>query len=305
MGSLSDIAVFVAVVRAGSFTAAAEQLEMSRPMVSKYLGRLENHLGARLLHRTTRKLSLTEVGRVYFDRCQAGLEELQEAEAEVLRMQATPRGVLRVNVPMSFGILYVAPRLGEFRRAFPEVRVELNLDDRKVDVIEEGFDVSVRISDLPDSSLVARRLCACRHAIVAAPAYLQDAGTPRVPRDLVKHRILTYAYQESSVEWHFRRHHTAGQGGTEEKVALDRDTQINNSLALRESVRAGLGIARMPTFIVGNDIKAGTLIALMPEFETLELSVYLLYPERRHLSPKVRAFIEFMTARFQDPPPWD
>ena len=300
MDSLSDIAVFVEVVKAGSFTEAAQRLQVSRSVVSKYLTRLEDRLGARLLHRTTRSLSLTEVGRTYFERCKKSLDALQDAEADVLRMQSSPKGVLRLNAPMSFGILHVAPLLAEFREQFPDVQVELDLDDRKVDVIDAGFDVSIRISDLPDSSLIARRLCACRHAIVAAPAYLKHATVPQTPTDLTRHRILAYRYQESSVEWHLR-----SAKGKHEKIALHMDTQINNSLAIREAVLAGLGIARMPTFVVGDDIKSGRLTALLTEYEILQVSIYLLFPERRHLSPKVRAFIDFMARRFQDPTQWD
>ena len=178
MKSLTDIAVFVQVVESGSFTAAAERLDISKSVVSKYVTRLEDYLGARLLNRTTRRLSLTEVGRVFYDRSRKGLADIEDAQLEVSRLQAEPRGTLRINVPMSFGILHVAPALPEFQRQYPDLTVDMNLDDRKVDVIEEGFDVSVRISELPDSSLVARRIAPCRHAVVASPSYLEQHGTP-------------------------------------------------------------------------------------------------------------------------------
>ena len=300
MESLSDIAVFVQVVRDGSFTKAADRLELSRSVVSKYVTRLEERLGARLLNRTTRRLSLTEAGRVFYERSRRGLEEIEEAETEVSRLQGEARGLLRVNSPMSFGILHVAPLLPEFLAENPEVSVDMNLDDRKVDVIEEGFDVSIRITDLPDSSLVARRLGPCRHAIVAAPAYLEKHGVPRAPDDLRDHNIIAYQYQESATDWHFL---TADK--KQITVPVSGSIQMNNSLALREALLGGIGITRTPTFVVGEDIAAGKLVSLLTDYQTLEVSIYLVYPQRRHLSPKVRAFVDFVAVRISSDPYWD
>jgi DNA-binding transcriptional LysR family regulator len=300
MNSLDDIAVFVQVVRGGSFTKAAERLELSRSVVSKYVTRLEEELGARLLNRTTRRLSLTEAGQVFFERSRRGLEDIEDARAEVSRLQDEPRGVLRVNSPMSFGILHVAPALPEFLAAYPDVSVDMNLDDRKVDVIEEGFDVSLRITDMPDSSLVARRLAPCRHVVVAAPAYLERHGVPRIPADLEGHDVISYRYQESASEWHF----VDGEN-RQYSVRVDGRAHMNNSLALREALLAGLGVMRTPTFVVGEDIRAGRLIPLLKNYRTLEVSIYLVYPQRRHLSPKVRAFVDFMAARISSEPYWD
>ena len=300
MESLSDIAVFVQVVRDGSFTKAADRLELSRSVVSKYVTRLEERLGARLLNRTTRRLSLTEAGRVFYERSRRGLEEIEEAETEVSRLQGEARGLLRVNSPMSFGILHVAPLLPEFLAENPEVSVDMNLDDRKVDVIEEGFDVSIRITDLPDSSLVARRLAPCRHAIVAAPAYLEKHGVPRTPDDLQDHNIIAYQYQESATDWHF-----LAQDKEQITVPVSGSIQMNNSLALREALLGGIGITRTPTFVVGEDIAAGKLVSLLPNYQTLEVSIYLVYPQRRHLSPKVRTFVDFVAARISSDPYWD
>lgn len=240
------------------------------------------------------------MGQAFYHRSRTALQDLDEAEAEVSRLQSQPRGVLRLNVPMSFGILHIAPLLAEFHALHPDVRIDLNLDDRKLDVIEEGFDLSLRISELPDSSLVARRLCRCRHAVVAAPGYLDAMGAPKTPAELDSHRIVTFRYQESRLDWHFLNARKAS-----EHVSLNGHTRINNSLAIRAAVLAGLGIARMPTFIVGEDIKAGRLHTLFDDYQVLELSIFLIYPQRRHISPKVRAFIDFMTPRFKDPPAWD
>jgi DNA-binding transcriptional LysR family regulator len=300
MKSLTDIAVFVQVVESGSFTAAAERLDISKSVVSKYVTRLEDYLGARLLNRTTRRLSLTEVGRVFYDRSRKGLADIEDAQLEVSRLQAEPRGTLRINVPMSFGILHVAPALPEFQRQYPDLTVDMNLDDRKVDVIEEGFDVSVRISELPDSSLVARRIAPCRHAVVASPSYLEQHGTPRSPEDLHDHNIITYRYQESSNIWHFQSKDTKSIS-----VDVSGSLIMNNSLAIRESIREGIGITRTPTFVVGKDVQEGRLVKVLTGYETLEVEIFLVYPQRRHLAPKVRAFVDFMAERISETPYWD
>jgi len=300
MDSLTDIAVFTQVVDSGSFTAAAERLSLSKSVVSKYVTRLEDRLGARLLNRTTRRLSLTEVGRVFYERSLRGLQEIEEAEAEVSRLQGKPRGTLRLNTPMSFGILHIAPALPDFLRRYPEISVDMNLDDRQVDVIEEGFDLSIRISELPDSALIARRLAPCRHAVVASPEYLEQNGIPTTPDDLRHHNIISYRYQESAREWHFR--------DSDKKtisVPISGTVQMNNSLALREALLGGIGMTRTPTFVVGQDIQSGRLKQVFTNYETLEVSIYLVYPQRRHLSPKVRAFIEYFAERISDNPYWD
>ena len=300
MDALSDIAVFVQVVDSGSFTAAAERLGLSKSVVSKYVTRLEERLGARLLHRTTRRLGLTEVGRSFYARSREGLREIEEAEAEVSHLQSAPRGVLRLNSPMSFGILHIAPALADFLELYPDLSVDMSLDDRRLDLVEGGFDLALRIGELPDSSMVARRLGPCRHVVCAAPDYLRRHGVPRTPQDLSGHNALTYGYQESPREWHF-----AAPNGGIVRVPVSGTLQMNNSLGLREAVLRGAGLTLTPTFVVGADIKAGRLQAVLSEYRALEHSIYAVYPQRRHLSPKVRAFIEFMTARISDIPYWD
>jgi len=300
LDSLTDIAVFVRVVDSGSFTAAAERLSLSKSVVSKYVTRLENRLGARLLNRTTRRLSLTEIGRAFYERSQRGLLEIEEAEAEVSRLQGEPRGTLRINAPMSFGVLHVAPAIPDFLSRYPELSVDMNLDDRKIDVIKGGFDVSVRISDLPDSSLIARRVGPCRHAVVASPEYLERHGSPRTPEELRKHNVITYQYQESALEWHFR-----AENEKPITVPVSGSIQMNNSLALRQALLNGAGITRTPTFVVGRDIQAGRLQAILTNYETLEVSIYLVFAQRQHLAPKVRAFVDFMAERISEHPYWD
>ena len=297
---LNDVAAFVCVVQTGSFTAAAERLNLSKSVVSKYVSRLEDRLGARLLIRTTRRLNLTEVGRVFYERSRLGLEAIDSAEQEVSFLQGEPRGTLRVNSPMSFGVLHVAPAISDFTDRFPDVSVDMSFDDRKVDIIDEGFDIAVRITSDLDPGLIARRIGPCRHALVASPAYLERHGTPRAPTDLADHNVITYQYQQSPWEWEFRP-----PKGAPVSVPVSGRVQMNNSLAIREAVIAGAGVTRTPTFVVGEDIRQGRLCAVLSEYEQLELSIYLVYPQRQHLAPKTRAFIDFMAERLAGTPYWD
>lgn len=300
MENLSDIAVFVQVVDSGSFTAAAERLQLSKSVISKYVTRLEDRLGARLLNRTTRRLSLTEAGRILYSRSQRGLEEIEAAEMEVSQLQQTPRGSLRFNTPMSFGILHIAPVLKDFQQAYPDVSIDMSLEDRQIDLVEEGYDLAIRIAELPDSSLVARRLGPCRHVLCASPAYLQQHGTPRTPEELQAHRALTYGYSESPREWRM-----LAPDGRYQTVTINSSMHMNNSLALREAILNDAGIVLIPTFIVGADIQSGRLQKILPTYRFQEFSIYAIYPQRKHLSPKVRAFVEFISEKISDLPYWD
>lgn len=300
MELLSDIAVFVDVVRCGSFTAAAEKRGLSKSVVSKYVTRLEDRLGARLLNRTTRRLSLTEVGQAFFERSQRALGEIEEAEAEVSRLQSEPRGELRLSSPMSFGILHVAPLLPAFQARYPELTVDMVLDDRKTDLVDEGFDLAIRIGELPDSSLVARRLGPCRHVVCGTLEYFARHGVPQLPEDLADHPALTYRDQDAPSEWRL-----VDSDGNYHSVAINRRLQMNNSLALREALLKGAGVTLTPTFVVGTDIQAGRLMAVLKEYKVLEVSIYAVYPQRKHVSPKVRAFIDFLSEKIKDPPYWE
>jgi DNA-binding transcriptional LysR family regulator len=300
MESLSDIAVFVQVVRSGSFTSAAERLELSKSVVSKYVTRLEDRLGARLLNRTTRRLSLTEVGQTLFERSQHARDEIEEAEAEVSRLQGEPRGELRLNCPMSFGILHVAPLLPAFQARYPELNVDMVLDDRQVNLVEEGYDLAIRIGELADSSLVARRLAPCRHLICASPKYLARHGVQRTPDELQTHQALIYRYQDSPSEWHL-----IAPDGQSLQVPIRASLQMNNSLALREALLQGAGLTLTPSFVVGADIRAGRLSQVLGDHRALELSIHAVYPQRKHLSPKVRVFVDYLAERIQAPPHWE
>ena len=298
--ALSDIAIFVNVVKAGSFTAAAEQLNTSKSVISKNLSRLEQRLGAKLLTRTTRRLSLTEAGKVFFEGAQQGLDAITRAEESVFYLQQNPRGTIRINCPQSFGTLHVAPTIAAFIARFPEVGIDLRFDDRKIDMVEEAFDLSIRITRELSGNVVARRLAPCHHAIVASPGYLANNATPQHPRDLSEHPIIGYQYQHAATEWLF----VTGQNN-EVSVSLHNTIQMNSSLAIREAILANAGIARMPTFVVGEDIKKGRLVQLLPNYRSPELSIFVLYPQRQHLAPKVRAFIDFLVEKFAQTPHWD
>jgi DNA-binding transcriptional LysR family regulator len=296
---LDDLALFAQVVEAGSFSAAARHLGLSKSAVSKRLGRLEERLGVRLLHRTTRRLSLSEAGRTLYEHAHQAVAAAQAGEEAVARLQERPRGVLTVNAPVSFGSLHLAPVISRFLAAYPEVSVDMTVDDRVLDLVESGFDVAVRIAELPESSLIARRLAPARHVVCAAPSYLERWGEPRTPADLAQHNCLTYAYSRHGPEWPFD-----GPGGPE-SVRVGGNLQVNHGDGLRTAAVAGLGVALLPTFIVGDDLRAGRLRPLLPGHRTRELSIYAVYPERRHLPAKVRAFVDFLVATFAGQPYWD
>jgi len=299
MDRLTAMEAFVRVVEKGGFTAAAEDLRLSRAMVSKHVQDLEAHLGARLLNRTTRKLSLTEAGRVYYDRSTQLLAELAETEEAVGELQAKPRGRLRVNAPVSFGSLHLAAAIADYMAAYPNVAVELTLNDRIVDLVEEGYDVAVRVARLADSSLIARRLAPCRHVVCASPGYLKRHGRPEHPTDLARHNFLGYSYSAAGDERRF----DGPDGST--SIQLKGTLQANNGDALCAAAVAGGGIAVLPTFIAGSDIIAGRLIPILTQYQISEPAIYAVYPPGRHLSVKVRSFVDFLVPRFGERPSWD
>lgn len=292
---LDDVSVFVKVVDSGSFTDAAEQLELSRSVISKYVSRLEQRLGVRLLHRTTRRLSLTEAGQLFYQHSKAGLAQLDQAMELVSGLSEQPTGTIRLNVPMSFGVLHIAPLLAEFMGRYPQVQVDMHLDDRIVDMVDAGYDLSIRVASLADSSLVARKLAEVKHAVVAAPGYLRQEGEPQLPEELINHNVLLYRYQESASEWTFDQ-----ADGRRVSVSVSGTLRINNSLAIREAVLAGSGIARMPLFVVQDDIQAGRLVALFEDSELLELGAWAVYPDRESLPAKVRVLVDYLAEKLPD-----
>jgi DNA-binding transcriptional LysR family regulator len=300
MENLTDIAVFVRVVVRGSFTLAADDLELSRAAVSKYVSRLEERLGARLLHRTTRRLSLTEAGAALFEASRGAIERIEEAEAAVARLQSEPRGRLRVSAPMSFGILHLGPAIAEFARRHPAVSLELTFDDRFVNLVEEGVDVAIRIGALTDSSLVARKLSCTRLVVCAAPSYLAERGEPEMPEDLASHNCLLYTYLASANVWRFR-----APDGREVPVAVGGNLRVNNGIVEAEAAVAGMGILMSPSFYVGGLLRAGKLKRILTRYQLPELGIHGVYPQRTHVPPKVRAFVDFLARRFGRKPEWE
>ncbi|WP_299882790.1 LysR family transcriptional regulator [uncultured Sulfitobacter sp.] len=287
MTEIGAIPVFVAVAENGSFAAAARKLDITKSAVSKRVGGLEAHLGAQLFHRSTRSISLTEAGEIYLAHAIQALGSAQEAEDAVAALQGDPIGHLKVSAPMSFGQLHVAPAIPEFLRLHLGITLELSMDDRFVDLVDSGMDLALRAGSLPDSALIARKLAPIHSVIVAAPAYLDRAGAPLHPQDLMDHDCLHYAYSRDPLEWKF-----IGDDG-EIAVRTKGRFRVNNSEALCTTLVAGLGIGRLPTFIAGAHLAAGRLQRVLPNFLMPEQALYAVFPERQHVPAKVRAFVEY------------
>jgi DNA-binding transcriptional LysR family regulator len=299
MDRFEEMRVFGAVVEAGSFVGASDALEMSKAAVSRYVAQLESRLGVRLLHRTTRKLSLTPEGEVFHTRCRELLGGVDEAEAEITSQSSEANGLLRLNVPSSFGLLHLAPLWPEFMAQHPKVTLDVTLADRVVDLVEEGFDMAVRIARLPNSSLVSRQLASTRLVLCASPAYLQARSRPSHPSDLVNHDVLAYSLFSMGDQWEFTAHGEGSSGTASVKVTPRLRT--NSGDTCRAAALRHRGIVLQPSFMVGHDLLAGTLVEVMPAWRSLELGVYAVYPSRKFVSPKVRLMIDFLVNAFSVP----
>jgi DNA-binding transcriptional LysR family regulator len=287
-------AIFAKVAETGSFATAASELGLSGPTVSKALQRLEARLGERLIHRTSRRFALTESGRVLAVRAARILAEGEAAEAEAKASSAVPRGRIRLAAPMSFGLRHVAPALPEFLAAHPEVSIDLQLDDRRVDLIAGGIDVAVRIAELADSSLIARRLCPVRRWVVGAPAYFAKHGTPQRPRDLREHACLGYTWLASGETWQFTDAH-----GAIEAVSVKGPLSASNGDALVAALESGLGVALQPDFLAWEAIEAGRLVAVLSDWLPPPLALHLIMPAGTPRPIRVTVLLDFLTARFK------
>lgn len=292
MDKFLEMQTFDAVVDAGSFVKAAETLGMSKAAVSRHVGDLETRLGVRLLHRTTRRLSLTGEGQVFYARSKELLAGVDEAEAEITSRSGAASGLLRINAPVTFGIRHLAPLWGVFRDRYPKVKLDVTLADRVVDLIEEGYDVAIRIATLPSSTLISKRLASTRMVLCASPEYIKERGAPQHPTELAAHAVISYSYWSTRDEWHF----DGPQGPISVKTQPCMHT--NSGDTCRAAALAHQGIILQPTFLVGDDLAAGTLIKLMPAFRSIELGIYAIYPTRKHVSPKVRALVDFLSGHF-------
>ncbi|WP_341702739.1 LysR family transcriptional regulator [Ferrovibrio sp.] len=298
--NLADLAVFAKVVELNSFSEAARNLKLSKSAVSKQVARLEDRLGAQLLQRTTRRLTLTETGRIVLTHAQRVLAEADAADIAVQSLYSAPRGRLRVNLPLSFGLGHIAPLVPDFLSLCPELHVDLSFNDRLIDLLEEDVDLAIRIGDLRDSTLVARRLAPARAVFCAAPAYLRRAGVPLKPGDLRQHECLLYTYLPEPDSWP-----VLDEAGIAASIRVSGRLHANNGDALRAAALAGHGIVRLPSFIVGPDLAAGLLVPVLEDFTPPPAGIYAVYPAQRYLTPKVRAFIDFLAERFGPEPPWD
>lgn len=288
MDKLASLRAFVKVVEHGSFSEAGRSLRLSRSAVSKYMIDLERDLGVALLNRTTRSASPTENGRAYYERAVAILADLEEADLAVASLQAEPRGLLRINAPMSFGTLQLGPAIAVFMERHPELQIQLTLNDTQIDAVEEGFDVTLRIAELASSSLIARRLLGVTRVFCASPAYLTRRGVPHHPKELKDHDCLTYGFLATGQQWKL-----TGPDG-EHRMSVPWKLCANNAEVLAQAARKGRGIALLPAFIAGAALDAGELVPILEQYRAPEIALYAIYPPTRHLSAKVRLFIDFL-----------
>lgn len=299
MESFNIIPIFVAVAKNGRFTSAAHELGLSKSAVSKRITQLEDALGARLIHRTTRKLSLTEAGERFFEHALKATAAAKNAEDSVSELLGDPQGLLKIHVPMSFGILHVAPLIPEFLKRYPNINIELNMDDKMVDIVDQGYDLSIRSGDLPDSTLIARKLAPLKSVVCMSPEYGPKTLLTH-PNDLEKENCLLYSYSTNASVWEF------SILGKNERVRVKGNFRVNSSEALKNAISNGGGIGRLPSFVAGEDIRSGKLIQIFNEFSMPEKQIYAVYPERSYVPSKVRFFLDFCIEHFgKNIPYWD
>jgi DNA-binding transcriptional LysR family regulator len=288
MDRLTSLTTFVRVVDSGGFSAAGRRLNMSTTMVSNHVHALEERLGARLLHRTTRKVSLTEVGKAYYDRCTQILADLEQADDIAGALQSTPRGTLRIYTATHM-VPFVAPTVIEFLASYPDVTIDLTMGEREIDMIDEGFDLAIRLTPPPDSSLIVRRLATWQHVLCCSPAYLEKHGSPRQLSELADHNCVRHVLYPFGDGWHF-----LDPKGVPASVRISGNLTTNSGETLRLAALQGIGISLAAGFLIGDDLRTGRLVRLLPEYRPVEMSINAVYPHRHHLSAKVRSFIDLL-----------
>jgi DNA-binding transcriptional LysR family regulator len=293
MDKFQEMQAFVAVVDAGSFVRAADALDISKTAVSRLVGDLEARLGTRLLHRTTRKLSLTPEGEVFHERCRQVLDDVNEAEAELTARSGEAVGRLRINVPVTFGLLHLAPLWPAFMEMHPRVELDITLADRVVDLVDEGYDLAVRIARLQPSSLVSRQLSSTRLVLCASPEYLRRHGTPVHPSELAQHAVIAYTLLSMGDHWEFE----GPQGPV--GVTVSPQMRTNSGDTCCAAALQHRGLVLQPTFLVGPHLASGALLEVLPQYQSIELGVFAVYPSRKHLTPKVRVLIDFLVGAFR------
>jgi len=295
MDKYEEMRVFTAVAEAGSFVAAADTLGISKAATSRHVSDLEQRLQTRLMHRTTRKLSLTQEGEVFLARCRDILASIEASEAEISTRSGSASGLLKLSVPVSFGVKHLAPLWSEFLQLHPRVLLDVQLADRVVDLVEEGFDLAVRIARLPESSLVSRKLASTRLVLCAAPHYLQRRGTPRHPSELAQHDVLAYSLLTTGEQWQF----TGPEGLVPVKIRPRMWT--NNGDTCLAAALSGTGMVLQPDFLLADELASGRLVEVLPQYRSIELGIYAVYPTRKFVSPKVRALLEFLSGKLSKP----
>jgi DNA-binding transcriptional LysR family regulator len=298
MDRTTSMATFVKVVDSGGFAAAGRALGISPSMVTNHIQALEERLGVRLLNRSTRKISLTEVGEAYYQRSKHILAELDDADRIAQAAQSSPRGTLRLNTSVAIPP-FLAPVVAEYTTLYPEVSVSLSMTDRMVDMVEEGFDLAVRNMSVPDSSLIARRVGTYRFVLCGSPDYFRRRGTPKTPADLVHHNCLVYSHSSWGHAWRF-----AGPDGEQQAITLAGNLETNSANALRLAAVHGQGLILSPTFLVADEVKAGRLLPVLGEFLQAEYAINAIYPHREHVSAKVRSFVDLLARHFREDPNW-
>ena len=299
INKLNGIEVFLNVARFQSFSEAAAQLGISKAMVSKHINNLENTLGVRLLNRTTRQISLTEAGMAYRDRVQEIMHDISETEQSVAQLGSEPRGTLRIMAPTSFGSFHLARAVSEYRKLYNNVAVEMVLTEREPDIIEEGLDMVIRVGMLEDSSLVARRIADARMIVCASSDYLDEHGRPENIKELQQHNCLVYSGRQPLGEWRF------SIDGKLERMKVSGDVRSNVGDALRVAAIQGVGLVQLPAYMVGLDVQAGRLSSVLDDFAPPARPIHAIYPHRRHLSAKVRTFVEYLIDCYQPEPYWE
>lgn len=292
--------MFLAVMEEGSFTGAAEKLGTSSGQASKLVSRLESGLGVRLLNRTTRSVSPTEAGRAYYDRLKPLVDDLEALDMEIRNISQSPRGRLRLTAPLTFGTLELVPALNAFAGLYPDIELDVSFSDRVVNLVDEGFDLAVRVGRPSDSSLIIRKLCAVRIVVVGAPSYLKTHDAPESPSDLARHACIIDTNFREPNRWPFK-----GRNGEVEMASVDGRIRYSNAEACVQAAELGLGLACVPAFVAGDGLRLGRLVRLLPTFETDPYDVHVLYPHSRHLAAKVRLLVDFLSERYRQAPQWE
>ena len=300
MNRFENMDTFIRVVEAGSISGAAGRLNVAKSAVSRRLKELEKHLGVELFHRTTRQMNLTDTGRAFYHQAVRILDDVLEAEIATSQAHGTLKGSLKIALPSTFGLMHMGPVINDFIKEHPQIEFDLDFNDREVDLIQEGFDLAIRIANLPDSSLIARRIATVKTVICASPDYLQRMGTPRSPEDLLQHQCLVYSLLRDFEYWHL-----SDANGNNIKTKIHPYLKASTGEFLKDAAVEGQGIILVPTFIAYKEIESGSLVPLLKDYTSRQINAYAIYPQTRHLSQRVRAFVDLLVKRFEGTPYWD